>query len=127
MTKILSVFLAIIIMGGYFGIPGMLLGIPIFAVISALIEKSVDKKLAKDGHSTDIADYYSKHSLEDDDSHKHNNLFTKLVDLIIKGVKASVRAIVGFFKNMPKIKKKEKPSGNAKNNNKDSKEEKDTK
>ena len=104
----LGVFLAITIMGGYFGIPGMLIGVPIFAVISALIEKSVNKKLAKDGHSTDIADYYSKYSLEDDDAQKHDNLFTKTVDFIIKYIKIAVLAIVGFFKNMPKIQKRQK-------------------
>ena len=104
----LGVFLAIIIMGGYFGIPGMLLGIPIFAVISALMEKSIDKKLAKDGHSTDIADYYGKHSLEDEQDTHHNNLFTKVVDFFAKYIKIAVLSVVGFFKNMPKIQKKEK-------------------
>ena len=116
----LGVFLAIIIMGGYFGIPGMLLGIPIFAVISALIEKSVDKKLAKDGHSTDIADYYGKHSLEDEHD-THHNLFTKIVDFFAKYIKIAALAVVGFFKNMPKIKKKEKNSGDSKNYKNDNK------
>lgn len=113
----LGVFLAIIIMGGYFGIPGMLLGIPIFAVISALIEKSVNQKLAKDGHSTDIADYYSRHSLEEEE-HKHNNLFTKVVDFFAKYIKIAVLAIIGFFKNMPKIQKKEKAPKTEKNSKK---------
>lgn len=102
----LGVFLAIIIMGGYFGIPGMLLGVPIFAVTSALIQRSVDKKLTKDGESTDITDYYSKHSLEDDE-HKHNNLFKRIVDFFAKYVKIIVLSIIGFFKKLPKIRKKQ--------------------
>ena len=99
----LGVFLAIIIMGGYFGIPGMLLGVPIFAVITALIERSVNKKLEKDGLSTDIADYYGKHSLEDD-AEKHS-LFTRVVDFFVKYIKMAMLAIVGLFKKLPKIKR----------------------
>lgn len=109
----LGVFLAIIVMGGYFGIPGMLLGVPIFAVISTLIQKSVDKKLAKDGESTDIADYYSKHSLEDDEAHKNNTLFKRIVDFFAKYIKIFVLATVRFFKKLPKIRKKQ-PSATSK-------------
>lgn len=119
----LGVFLAITIMGGYFGIPGMLLGVPIFAVITALIEKAVNKKLEKEGHSTDITDYYSKYSLEDEDSQKRHNLFTKVVDLLIKYVKIAFLATVKFFKKMPKIKKKEKVAKKSTDTN----NEKDTK
>ena len=108
----LGVFLAIIIMGGYFGIPGMLLGVPIFAVISALIEKAVDKKLAKDGQSTDITDYYSKHSLEDDEAHKHNSLFKRIVDFFAKYIKIIVMAAISFFKKLPKIRRKQNTSAN---------------
>ena len=99
-------------MGGYFGIPGMLLGVPIFAVISALIEKAVDKKLAKDGQSTDITDYYSKHSLEDDEAHKHNSLFKRIVDFFAKYIKIIVMAAISFFKKLPKIRKKQNTSAN---------------
>ena len=41
----LGVFAAIIVMGGYFGIIGMLIGVPTFAVALYLIDKAVDKKL----------------------------------------------------------------------------------
>jgi predicted PurR-regulated permease PerM len=106
----LGVFLAIIIMGGYFGIPGMLLGVLIFAVISALIQRSVDKKLTKDGQSTDITEYYSKHSLEDDEDHKHNSLFKRIVDFFAKYIKIIVLAVIRFFKKLPKIRKKQDPT-----------------
>lgn len=41
------VFFAIIVGGGYFGVAGMFLGIPIFAVIYLLIQRSMDIRLAQ--------------------------------------------------------------------------------
>ena len=117
----LGVFLAIIIMGGYFGIPGMLLGVPVFAVISALIQRSVDKKLAKEGLSTDLSEYYSKHSLEDDETERQN-LFTRIVDFFIKCIKFIGKGFVSFFKKMPKIRRRENIQSN-----KSPKKEKDSK
>lgn len=103
----LGVFLAIIIMGGYFGIAGMLIGVPTFAVISALIQKAVDKKLSKNGLSTDISDYYSKHSLEDEENHEKRTLFAKVVDFFAKYIKIAFWGVVGFFKKLPKIRKRQ--------------------
>jgi hypothetical protein len=110
----LGVFVAIIIMGGFFGIPGMLLGVPVFAVIAALIEKIVNKRLKKQGLSIDITDYYSKYSL-DENKPKKRNAFTKLVDFLFKYIKIFFSAIGKFFRKPPKIKKKEdKNDGNKK-------------
>lgn len=41
------VFFAIIVGGGYFGVAGMFLGVPIFAVIYLLIQRSMDIRLAE--------------------------------------------------------------------------------
>lgn len=41
------VFFAIIVGGGYFGVIGMFLGAPIFAVIYLLLQRNMDKRLAK--------------------------------------------------------------------------------
>ena len=106
----LGVLLAIIIMGGYFGIIGMVIGVPTFAVLSTLASRAIDGKLAKSGLSTDIADYYNKHSLEDEHEQAHHNLFTRVVDFFAKYIKIAVLAIVRFFKKMPKIRKKVQPS-----------------
>ena len=102
----LWVFLAIIIMGGYFGIVGMIIGVPTFAVISTLASRAVDDKLRKRGLSTDIADYYNKYSLEDD--HEHHSLFTKIVDLFVNLFKSIVFGTAKFFKKLPKIRSKKK-------------------
>ena len=51
------VMFAILVGGGLFGFPGMILGIPIFAVIYAYLSKGVNKKLAEKGYSVDLNDY----------------------------------------------------------------------
>ncbi|MEA4922232.1 MAG: AI-2E family transporter [Eubacteriaceae bacterium] len=51
------VMFAILIGGGLFGFVGMIIGIPIFAVIYAYLCHAVNKKLDKKGLSTDLRDY----------------------------------------------------------------------
>ena len=102
----LWVFLAIIIMGGYFGIVGMIIGVPTFAVIATLAGRAIDSRLAKKGLSTDIADYYNKYSLEDDHAEEHKTLFTKIVDAIVGSFKSLVSNTKKIFKKLPKIRKK---------------------
>ena len=104
----LGVFLAIIIMGGYFGVIGMVIGVPTFAVISTLASRAIDQKLRKKGLSTDISDYYNKYSLEDDPEQEHETLFTRIVNFFVKIIKAIIFGIAGFFKKLPKIRKIEK-------------------
>ena len=41
------VFFAIIVGGGYFGVAGMFLGVPIFAVLYLLLQRSMDIRLAE--------------------------------------------------------------------------------
>ncbi len=54
-----GVLCAITIMGGYFGIAGMILGVPVFAVAGELIRQLVNRGLAKKGMSVSLADYYA--------------------------------------------------------------------
>jgi len=51
------VLFAILVGGGLFGFVGMVVGIPIFAVIYAYICFAVNKRLEKKGMSTDLRDY----------------------------------------------------------------------
>ncbi len=105
----LGVFVAIIVMGGYFGIVGMLIGVPTFAVAQYFITRAVDKKLTERGISTDLADYYTDSSSADYEGNAiRKNLFTRIVDPMIKFITTIFSKIVGFFKKMPKIKKKAK-------------------
>ncbi len=103
----LGVFAAIIVMGGYFGIIGMLIGVPTFAVALYLINRAVDKKLTERGISTDISDYYSDPDATGyHENAIHKNMFTKIVDPIIKYVKIALGKLIGMFRNTPKIEKR---------------------
>jgi hypothetical protein len=102
----LGVFASIIIMGGYFGIIGMLIGVPTFAVAQYLITKAVDKKLNERGVSTELDSYYT--CTIDASPHENKRLFKKIVDPFIKLLKSIIFAIIKFFKNLPKIKKRNK-------------------
>lgn len=116
----LGVFVAIIVMGGYFGIIGMLIGVPTFAVAQYLITKSVDKKLATRGASTDLEDYYEDHdALHSGDNAIRQNLFTRIMDPIIRLFKFTFLSIAKFFKRLPKIRKKSDVLSAEKNDNTD--------
>lgn len=48
---------SITIFGGLFGIVGMIIGVPFFAVVYAMIRRIIERMLRKKGLSTDTADY----------------------------------------------------------------------
>ncbi len=52
-------FAAIIIMTGLIGFWGLLLGVPVFAILYAFLHSAVDKRLSQKGFSSDQLDYYS--------------------------------------------------------------------
>lgn len=64
------VLFAILVGGGLFGFIGMVVGIPVFAIIYAYLTRAVNSRLKKRGLSTDLSDYrkdrYS--NSKDDDS-----------------------------------------------------------
>ena len=97
----LGVFVAILVMGGYFGLIGMIIGVPLFAVIVALTMKSVEKKLVARGLSPDIADYYYRYS-DDLSIEENGSFFKRVIDSIIE----SSKKVVVFFKKV--FSKKEK-------------------
>ena len=51
------VLFAVLVGGGLFGFPGMVLSIPIFAVIYAYCARALNRRLAKRGFSTNTLDY----------------------------------------------------------------------
>lgn len=76
-----GVICAITIMGGYFGIAGMILGVPLFSVTSEIIKKLVEAKLSKKGMDTTLATYYPTNSYmkEAIESNDNKNKFFKRV------------------------------------------------
>ena len=54
----LAVLVSITVMGGLFGIPGMILGVPVFAVIIELCKRAIEERLRQQGKETDTTYYY---------------------------------------------------------------------
>ncbi len=52
------VIFAITVGGGLFGVPGMFIGVPVFAVLYAEFRRRVNKRLKKKGLSPDTGDYF---------------------------------------------------------------------
>ena len=51
------VLFAVLVGGGLFGFIGMVIGIPVFAIIYAYATRGINRRLEKRGFSTDISDY----------------------------------------------------------------------
>ena len=59
----LGVIVAIVIMGDYFGLVGMIVGVPIFATITIIVNELIETKLKSKGLPHAIEDYYPAYSL----------------------------------------------------------------
>ena len=59
------VLTSILIFGGIFGFGGMLLGVPVFAVIYSLISDGIDRRLAKKRYPLATDQYYTLQCVED--------------------------------------------------------------
>ena len=66
----LWIVISLIFMGGILGVTGMFIGVPVFAVLYALVSEAVNNRLAKKEMSTDIADYIRDPSAETHEKHK---------------------------------------------------------
>lgn len=61
----LGVIVAIVVMGDCFGVIGMIVGVPIFAVITILANEFIESKLKSKGRPIKTDDYYPAYSLVD--------------------------------------------------------------
>lgn len=110
----LGVFVAILVMGGYFNLIGMIIGIPLVAIIVALVTKSVQKKLVARGLSPDIADYYYKHS-DDLSINERDSFFKRIVNVAIRGSKKLLSFIKKIFSRKNKNKENNSSDGDQTN------------
>ena len=53
----LGVIIAITVMGGVFGLFGILIGVPVFALAMAMLDDFIKHRLRKKGHPTDLKSY----------------------------------------------------------------------
>ncbi len=66
----LCVIVAISVMGNLWGVFGMIIGVPLFAVVIALVQQYADAKLKEKGLSDDLDDYYD----EDEDEYAYEQM-----------------------------------------------------
>lgn len=91
----LATIIAIVTMGGLFGIFGMLIGVPVFAVIINIINSFTMNSLRKKGLETSITDYYvgDPNKITHDKDASDNGFFNKVAGSIKKSFKSLVQKI----------------------------------
>ena len=67
----LCVIIAIVVCGSLWGVAGMIVGVPIFAVIIELVKRYLEARLRKKGEPTDTANYYNTHALANAEQELH--------------------------------------------------------
>lgn len=82
------VMFAIFVGGGLFGFAGMILGVPIFAVIYSLVRDFVNFLLSRKGLSTDTSDYYS----EDEVTSAKSGIMRKPISQLFKKNKSEAKS-----------------------------------
>ena len=99
----LAVLVAITIAGGQWGILGMVVGVPICAVIIELVKRLLDNKLEAMGEPTDTVAYYPKDALgnaEKDVHYEHAGLLYRYERSSLKPkvekLKAKVYRLMGY-------------------------------
>lgn len=75
------VLFSIILFGGLFGVVGMIIGVPVFAVLVALFNSFVSGNLEKKGLSSDVDDYRNLRQVDEKNGEK---VYSKLPDPTIK-------------------------------------------
>ncbi len=107
----ISVIVAIII-GGCFGIIGMVVAVPVFATFIAIVKDLIDTRLRKTELPTNIAEYYASDSLVD--PHEHHETISHRI----------FRSVSLILKKTSKLfTRKKKKTQNAKNDNSEETEE----
>lgn len=94
----LGVLCAITVMGGYFGIVGMILGVPVFVVTGEIIRRLVNIKLERRGLSVSLEDYYLSGTAPIGGEKKHDNFIVRALRAIGRLFARVGSAIAGFFR-----------------------------
>ncbi len=113
----LGVIIAITIMGEYFGIIGMIIGVPIFAAGIAIGKEFIDHRLRVADMPTDTAEYYADDSLVDPHEHHETisqRLFRKASEFFLKlfGIIKKTKSKKGENNQAPKTEKIEEKEEN---------------
>ena len=113
----LCVIIAIVVCGSLWGVVGMLVGVPIFAIVIELVKRYLEKRLTQKGEPTDTADYYATDAVanaEQDLHYEHAGLLYKYrhsrLRFALRRAKQYLFTHLGRH-HSPKKKTKSKPEG----------------
>ena len=88
----LGVIIAITIMGAYFGLVGMIIGVPFFSMIVAIGTELINTRLKKHDFPTDTAHYYTNDSLVDPT--EHHEPFAAVLGRTFKQIGGKIKKFV---------------------------------
>ena len=111
----LGVIVAIVIMGDCFGIVGMIIGVPVFAMIITVCNEIIETRLKGKGLPKDTADYYPAYSLVDPNEHHE-----KTAEKLFRSIGSFFKKIAGIFKKKNKDQTVTKEEENKDDDRKDS-------
>ena len=103
----LGVIVAIVIMGEYFGVVGMIIGVPLFAMVIMLINEFLENKLKAKGMPTGTDEYYPAYLLVDPHEH-HEKLGERIFKSLFGGFGNAIKKVKNKKKNNEEEKEKEK-------------------
>lgn len=112
----LTVIISITICGSLWGIVGMLVGVPIFAVVIELVKRRLEEKLIAKGQPTDTVAYYAKNAVADADKevhYEHTSLLYSYEHSKLKPRIDRMREILNTRFKTSKKKKAEPPQDNS--------------
>ncbi len=105
----LGVIVAIVIMGEYFGVVGMIVGVPIFATVIIVVNELIEAKLKKKGLPENIDEYFPAYSLVDP-----HEIHEKVGERIFKVLSSLFGGVAKKFRKKNKASSKEEALENQK-------------
>jgi len=103
----LTVIIAICVMGSILGIFGMIIGVPLFATVIAIVKKMMEKRLAEKGEPVDTEEYFSSRTLIDPHRFAHKDEHTWIYRYEHSNIKVRVDLFLSKFKKKNKKANKE--------------------
>ena len=89
----LGVIIAVSVMGSYFGIVGMILGVPIFAIIISIVREWLNKRLSAKNLPVSTADYYDNPNYSID-SEEHKSITRLIFDPLLIAISKKINNTV---------------------------------
>ena len=100
----LGVMVSILVMGGYFGFIGMFFGVPVFAVLCALLKQFIEGKLASRELPVETAAYYKDPTMIPQP--KESETTHVWAEKVGSGCKNAIKTLVNRLRKLPRNRKK---------------------